>query len=88
MLQNEDPEGLQFCRPSSKNKKKKRLFSCDDLLEVVSLDIHEKLCGYQNIGLSHWVCMSQHLSEKVLIFVHLLLEFKSYVYWKKIFKVS
>ena len=57
MLQNEDPEGLQFCRPSSKNKDKKRLFSCDDLLEVVSLDIHEKLCGYQNIRLSHWVCM-------------------------------
>ena len=81
MLQNEDPEGLQFCRPSSKNKEKKKLFSRDDLLEVVSLDIHEKLCGIKILDFpTGCVWMSQHLSEKVLIFVHLLLEFKSYVY--------
>ena len=57
MLQDEDPEGLQFCRPTSKNKEKKRLFSCDGPLDVVSLDGQEKLCGYQ-IGLSHWVYMN------------------------------
>ena len=48
MLQNENPEGLQFCSPSSKNKEKKRLFSCDGPLDVVSRGGHEKLCGYQN----------------------------------------
>ena len=48
MLQNENPEWLQFCGPSSKNKEKKRLFSCDGPLDVVSRGGHEKLCGYQN----------------------------------------
>ena len=46
MLQNEDAEGLQFCRPSSKNKEKKRLFSFNGPLDVVSLDNHKKVCGY------------------------------------------
>ena len=48
MLQKEDPEGLQFFRPTSKNKEKKRFFSCDGPLDVASFDGHEKLCGYQN----------------------------------------
>ena len=46
MLQNEDAEGLQSCRPSSNNKEKKRLFSCNGPLNVVSLDNHKKVCGY------------------------------------------
>ena len=43
MLQNEDPEGLAFRRPSSKVKEKKRFYSCDGPFNVVSLDGHEKL---------------------------------------------
>ena len=56
ILQNEDPEGLEFRCPSSKKKEVKDLFSCDGPLNVVSLHVHEKLCGYQN-WTSHWVCM-------------------------------
>ena len=48
MLQNEDAEGLEFRRPSSKKKERKRLYSCDGPLNAVSLDGHDKLCGYQN----------------------------------------
>ena len=79
MLQNEYPGGLQFCCPSSKNMEKKRLFSCDGRLDVVSRDGREKLCGYQNWTLcvsTGCVWMSRHFSEKDLIFVHLLLDFK------------
>ena len=57
MLQNEEPDGLEFRRPSSKKKERKRLYSCDGPLNVVSLDGHDKLCGYLKIGLSRWVCM-------------------------------
>ena len=48
MLQNEDPEGLEFRRSSSKNKDRKRIYSCDGPRNGVSLDGHDKLCGYQN----------------------------------------
>ena len=58
MLQNEDPEELAFCRPSSKVKEKKRFYSCDGPLNVVSLDGHEKLwlskLGFPTV----WVWMS------------------------------
>ena len=67
MLQNEDPEGLEFRQPSSKKKEKKKAF----------LDFP--------IGC---VWMSWHLFKKDLIFVRLLLEVKSYDYWKKTFTVS
>ena len=48
MLQNEDPEGLEFHRPSSKKKERKKFYSCDGPLNVVSLDGHDKRCGYPN----------------------------------------
>ena len=91
ILLNEYPRGLKFCRPSSKNKEKKRLFSCDGPLDVVSRDGHEKLCWYQNWTLcvsTGCTWMSRHFSEKDLVFLHLQLDFKFYANWKKIFKVS
>ena len=56
MLQNEDPEWLEFRCPSSKKKHRKRLSSCDGPPNVVPHDGHEKLCCYQNWTF-HWVCM-------------------------------
>ena len=44
MLQNEDLEGLEFRRSSSKKKERKRLYSCDCPLKRS----HDKRCGYQN----------------------------------------
>ena len=58
MLLNEYPEGLQFCCPSSKNKEKKKLFSCDSPLDVVLRDGHEKLwVSKLDFVCIHWVCM-------------------------------
>ena len=58
ILLNEYPRGLKFCRPSSKNKEKKRLFSCDGPLDVVSRDGHEKLwVSKLDFVCIHWVCM-------------------------------
>ena len=67
MLQNEDPKGLEFCRPSSKKKERKRLFSCNGPLNAVSLDGHEKLYGYQNwtFPLGVYGCLDTY-SRKVL----------------------
>ena len=41
------PEGIEFSRPSSK-KERKRNFSCHGPINVVFLDGHKKLCGWQN----------------------------------------
>ena len=67
MLQNEDSKGLEFCRPSSKKKERKRLFSRNGPLNAVSLDGHEKLYGYQNwtFPLGVYGCLDTY-SRKVL----------------------
>ena len=67
MLQNKDPERLEFQCASSKKKESKRYFSCDGPLNVVSLDGHEKLCGYQSCTFSVRVygCLDTY-SRKIL----------------------
>ena len=79
---------LKVQRPSPKKKKRKSLFSCGGPVNVVSLDVHKKLCGYQNgaFPLVVYGCLEIY-SQKDLIFVRLLLEFKFYDYWKKMFTV-
>lgn len=48
MLKEKDPEGLEARGFQKKKKKKKVPFTCEGPLAVVSLDGHDKLCGYQN----------------------------------------
>ena len=50
MLTTMDPEGVEArCVQKKKKKKKEKIsFTCEGPLAVVSLDGHDKLCGYQN----------------------------------------
>ena len=43
-----DPEGMEARNLKEKKKKPKGHFSSEGPLWVVSLDGHDKLCGYQN----------------------------------------
>ena len=62
-----DPEGLETRRIMNKVKREKKCFSSDRPLWLVSLDGHDKLCGYQNwtFPLGVYGCLDT-FSRKVL----------------------
>ena len=48
VMQEVNPDGLEERNIQKKKKKKKQPFKSDGSLHVISLDGHDKLCGYQN----------------------------------------
>ena len=49
IMRDADPEGITSRQLNKKIKKKKQPFTSEGPLWVVSLDGHDKLCGYQNL---------------------------------------
>ena len=63
-----DPEGIAARQVNKKIKKHKQLFTSEGPLWVLSVDGHDKLCGYQNstFPLSFYGCLDT-VSYKVLL---------------------
>ena len=84
-----DPAGLDARRLQNKGKKPKIPFSSSGPLWVVSLDGHDKLCGYQNSTFP--VCIYGCLdtfSEKDLVPLCLLFKLRPTHDWKKVSRIS
>lgn len=71
MLTEMDPEGLEGRSVEKKTRKKKQPFESDGPLWVVSLDGHDKLCGYQNwtFPLGIYGCLDTFSRKILFLFV-------------------
>ena len=66
-----DPEGLEERNVKRKGRKKKRPFTSEGPLWLVSLDGHDKLCGYQNwtFPLGVYGCLDTFSRKILFLFV-------------------
>ena len=71
MMANLDPEGLEARNLQKKTKKAKIPFTSDGPLWLVSLDGHDKLCGYQNstFPLGVYGCIDTFSRKILFLFV-------------------
>ena len=66
-----DPEGLEARNLQQKKKKKKGYFTSEGPLWVVSLDGHDKLCGYQNSTFPLGLCGFSHRQDVPSLFIRI-----------------
>lgn len=71
VLSNEDPEGVQARGLDKKKKPRKLPFTSDGSWHVLSLDGHDKLCGYQNwtFPLGVYGCLDTFSRKIMFLFV-------------------
>lgn len=67
-----DPDGIEARRVDKKVKKKKKPFTSNGPLWVISLDGHDKLCGYQNstFPLGVYGCLDTFSRKILFLFVY------------------
>ena len=71
VMRDVDPEGIAARQVNKKIKKHKQPFTSEGPLGVVSLDSHDKLCGYQNSSFPPDVYGCQDIFSRKVLFLFL-----------------